>query len=154
MSCGKISGTPPTRVDTTYKPAQAASRMAMPNDSVKDVFMNIVPRDKTYCSEIWVELRSEFRWVYSPKGHHYDVLRLIIRHDLARNVFRASGEDQSTWGHHRLFFLLASPWTHKFSLLCRQVTYQRRILHWEMQRKYEEQLLQVGRYLFGRLAWR
>lgn len=47
MSCGKISGTPPTLVDTTYRPAHAASRMAIPKDSVKDVFMKMDPRDKT-----------------------------------------------------------------------------------------------------------
>jgi hypothetical protein len=48
MSWGKISGTPPTLVETTYKPAQAASRIAIPKDSVNDVFMKINPRDKTY----------------------------------------------------------------------------------------------------------
>lgn len=35
---GNASGTPPTFVLTTYKPAQAASRMAIPNASVSEVF--------------------------------------------------------------------------------------------------------------------
>jgi len=48
MSSGKISGTPPTRVETTYKPAHAASRIAMPNDSVREVFKNIEPRTSIY----------------------------------------------------------------------------------------------------------
>jgi hypothetical protein len=50
MSSGRISGIPPTRVDTTYSPAQAASKMAMQKASVKEVFKNIVPRAKTYQS--------------------------------------------------------------------------------------------------------
>lgn len=35
MSAGRISGTPPTRVDTTNRPALAASMMLMPNASVR-----------------------------------------------------------------------------------------------------------------------
>jgi hypothetical protein len=50
MSSGKISGTPPTRVETTYSPAHAASRIAMPKDSVKEVFKNMEPRTRTYNS--------------------------------------------------------------------------------------------------------
>jgi hypothetical protein len=48
MSSGRISGTPPTRVDTTYNPAQAASRIAIPKDSVKEVFIKIEPWTRTY----------------------------------------------------------------------------------------------------------
>ena len=47
ISSGRISGIPPTRVDTTYNPAQAASRMAIPKASVKEVFIKIVPRART-----------------------------------------------------------------------------------------------------------
>ena len=38
---GSFSGTPPTRVLTTYSPAHAASRIAIPKDSVRDVFKKI-----------------------------------------------------------------------------------------------------------------
>ena len=48
MSSGKISGTPPTLVETTYSPAHAASRMAIPKASVSDVFMKIDPRERTW----------------------------------------------------------------------------------------------------------
>ena len=48
MSSGRISGIPPTRVDTTYSPAQAASRMAIPKASVREVFINIVPWARTW----------------------------------------------------------------------------------------------------------
>jgi len=43
ISSGKISGTPPTRVLTTYRPAQAASRIATPKASVNEVFKKIEP---------------------------------------------------------------------------------------------------------------
>lgn len=41
MCGGRTSGTPPTSVETTRRPQQAASRIAMQNDSVKLVFKNI-----------------------------------------------------------------------------------------------------------------
>ena len=47
MCGGSTSGTPPTSVDTTSRPQQAASRMAMQNDSVKLVFRKIWPRQST-----------------------------------------------------------------------------------------------------------
>ena len=40
---GNTSGTPPTSVDTTSNPQQAASRIAIQNDSVSDVFKNMWP---------------------------------------------------------------------------------------------------------------
>jgi len=43
ISAGRISGTPPTRVETTYRPAHAASSIAIPNDSVREVFRKIEP---------------------------------------------------------------------------------------------------------------
>ena len=48
MSSGRISGTPPTQVETTYRPAQAASRIAIPKDSVSEVFKKMDPRTRTY----------------------------------------------------------------------------------------------------------
>lgn len=51
MSSGKTSGTPPTRVLTTYSPAQAPSRIALPKASVKEVLRNIEPRMRTYSYE-------------------------------------------------------------------------------------------------------
>ena len=41
MSSGRISGIPPTFVDTTNKPADAASMILIPNASVNDVFRYI-----------------------------------------------------------------------------------------------------------------
>jgi hypothetical protein len=41
MCGGRTSGTPPTSVETTRRPQQAASRIAIQNDSVKLVFKNI-----------------------------------------------------------------------------------------------------------------
>jgi hypothetical protein len=41
MSSGKISGIPPTLVDTTNKPAEAASMILIPNASVREVFKYI-----------------------------------------------------------------------------------------------------------------
>lgn len=48
ISSGNTSDTPPTRVLTTYRPAHAASKMAIPKASVKDVFRKIEPWIKTY----------------------------------------------------------------------------------------------------------
>jgi len=47
ISSGRISGTPPTRVETTCKPAHAASSIAIPNASVSEVFRNIEPCRRT-----------------------------------------------------------------------------------------------------------
>lgn len=41
MSSGKTSGIPPTRVETTSKPHEAASTSAVPNASVRDVLRKI-----------------------------------------------------------------------------------------------------------------
>lgn len=41
MSSGKTSGIPPTRVETTNKPHEAASTSAVPNASVRDVLRKI-----------------------------------------------------------------------------------------------------------------
>lgn len=45
---GKTSGTPPTRVDTTNKPAQAASRMPIPNASVSEGLRKICARERSW----------------------------------------------------------------------------------------------------------
>ena len=47
MSFGKTSGTPPTAVATTRHPHDAASRMAMQNDSVSDALRKMSPRRNT-----------------------------------------------------------------------------------------------------------
>jgi hypothetical protein len=47
ISSGRISGTPPTRVETTCKPAHAASSIAIPNASVSEVFRKIEPCRRT-----------------------------------------------------------------------------------------------------------
>jgi len=41
MSSGKTSGTPPTLVLTTRRPVEAASRMAVPKASVREVLRKI-----------------------------------------------------------------------------------------------------------------
>ena len=48
ISSGKTSGTPPTFVDTTNNPHDAASKIAIQNDSVKEQFKNICPRTNTF----------------------------------------------------------------------------------------------------------
>lgn len=73
MSSGKISGTPPTRVETTYKPAHAASRIAMPNDSVKEVFKNIEPRTRIYQGE--KSLQAEVRYDEWPRTSRTSLCR-------------------------------------------------------------------------------
>ena len=47
MSSGNTSGTPPTAVATTRHPHDAASRMAMQNDSVSEALRNTSPRRST-----------------------------------------------------------------------------------------------------------
>ena len=47
MSGGKTSGIPPTLVLTQRRPHEAASRIAIQNASVKDVFKNIWPLHST-----------------------------------------------------------------------------------------------------------
>lgn len=49
---GNTSGTPPTLVLTTKRPAQAASTIPIQNASVKLVFKKICPRTKVYCQSI------------------------------------------------------------------------------------------------------
>jgi hypothetical protein len=41
MCGGNTSGTPPTSVETTRRPQQAASRIAIQKDSVKEVLRKI-----------------------------------------------------------------------------------------------------------------
>lgn len=47
MDGGRTSGTPPTRVDTTNSPHDAASNKAMQNDSVREQFRKICPLTNT-----------------------------------------------------------------------------------------------------------
>jgi hypothetical protein len=44
---GSTSGTPPTLVETTNKPQEAASNKAIQNDSVNEQFKKICPLTKT-----------------------------------------------------------------------------------------------------------
>lgn len=45
---GRTSGTPPTSVETTINPQQAASNIAIQNDSVNEVFKNMCPLNKIF----------------------------------------------------------------------------------------------------------
>lgn len=45
---GRTSGTPPTRVETTNRPAQAASRIPIPKASVKDGFRKICACERSW----------------------------------------------------------------------------------------------------------
>lgn len=51
MSPGRISGIPPTRVETTNRPAEAASIVLIPKASVRDVLRYICPLLSTYDSK-------------------------------------------------------------------------------------------------------
>jgi hypothetical protein len=68
MSWGRISGTPPTRVETTYRPAHAASKMAIPNDSVSDVFRKMDPRTRTCRKEEKKTERCGVMLCYESQG--------------------------------------------------------------------------------------
>jgi len=104
MSCGKISGTPPTLVDTTYKPAHAASRIAIPKDSVKDVFMKIDPRDKTLAGNFRFSKGKYSQIWYSLKARRCGERHPTTQSDPARGTFHASEEDQSILDHRLLLW--------------------------------------------------
>lgn len=67
---GSTSGTPPTRVETTKRPAHAASRMPIPNASVRDGLRKICARARS-CG---VRLRVSVRLV-SAGAEGQDALR-------------------------------------------------------------------------------
>ena len=71
ISSGRISGTPPTRVETTCKPAHAASRIAIPNASVSEVFRKIEPCRRT-CIQVSVKVRTD-RTQKTAYGRHVPV---------------------------------------------------------------------------------
>lgn len=48
---GRTSGTPPTRVDTTKRPADAASRIPIPNASVSEGLRKICARESSCSSQ-------------------------------------------------------------------------------------------------------
>jgi hypothetical protein len=50
---GRTSGTPPTSVETTVNPQQAASNIAMQKDSVNEVFKNIWPLESVFLTSEW-----------------------------------------------------------------------------------------------------
>ena len=101
MSGGRISGTPPTRVDTTYSPAQAASKMAIPKASVRDVFMNIDPRRSTWRSSCSVKASDIVR-KHSHLEHRCVAQDREARCGLAGDVSPASEVDRSFWARRRL----------------------------------------------------
>ena len=70
ISSGRISGTPPTRVETTCKPAHAASSIAIPKDSVREVFMKMEPCWRTCTLVSKVDERPNQRCAY---GRHVSV---------------------------------------------------------------------------------
>lgn len=141
ISCGRISGTPPTLVETTYNPAQAASRMAIPKDSVSDVFMKIVPRDKTYDGgtsigtnlhgHLWIHTESTSLWRTAPNNSIRSCRRCFSR------IWRRS--------------INLGPSPPAILDSCHGIpdykdsTYQRRTSRLGMWHKYEERLLQAGR---------
>jgi hypothetical protein len=68
ISSGRISGTPPTRVDTTCKPAHAASSIAIPNASVSEVFRKIEPCRRT-CIQVSHRRRGRIKAISAYRRH-------------------------------------------------------------------------------------
>lgn len=96
MSSGRISGTPPTRVDTTYRPAQAASTMEMPKASVREVLTKMVPRVRTYGRfDSWFSEQDgrtytpDIAWVYRSKQLDPILQKILFAHLKKINQFGA-----------------------------------------------------------------
>lgn len=75
---GNTSGTPPTSVVTTKSPQQAASRIAIQNDSVSEVLRKIWPRHSTSLTWLWLSApRSsilECKLYFSTSAFIYTIL--------------------------------------------------------------------------------
>lgn len=81
ISSGSTSGTPPTFVETTYSPAQAASTIAIPKDSVRDVFKNIDPSFNSFCALYQPRTRVEMRNIWD----FTHVVNVAVFHGAAQN---------------------------------------------------------------------
>jgi hypothetical protein len=102
---GSTSGTPPTRVDTTKRPAQAASRIPIPNASVSEGLRKICARERS-CDE---ELKSAQRFGRerpnsSPRGRSHVERRRGARHDPGEgsDACLASDRARQSWDRRHL----------------------------------------------------
>lgn len=101
MSCGRISGTPPTLVATTKSPADAASMMEIPKASVKELLKYIWPFVRTFsytlASALWIGST-----ICLHHGHCLDLLAPAARLFLVAHIFPSSAPTLPSWVHlHR-----------------------------------------------------
>ena len=101
MSPGRISGTPPTRVETTNSPVEAASMMLIPNASVSEVFRYIWPRVST-CGRESVGGSWREGGLSAHRGRRRDGWIRAVRSDLGVGISPSSVRARPSWARLRL----------------------------------------------------